>query len=464
MSKFRIEKDFLGNVRVPSDAYYGAETQRSLDNYKISGVSIGPSFIRHYAIIKKCAALANVKIGKLDPKIGNAIVKACDEITKGKLADQFTVDIFQSGAGTSVNMNLNEVIANRALEILGHKKGNYKIIHPNDHVNMSQSTNDTYHANIHLTVYAELHEHLIPTLESLKKALDKKAHEFAKVVKTGRTHLQDAVPITLGEEFSGYASSVQREIESIKRNSQGLLLVSLGGTAVGTGIESSKRYSNAVVAELRKYTKYDFKLGKNFFDIQQNQDEEEWVSSSLRDLSVALSKIANDFRLMTSGPISGFGDIVLPPVQPGSSIMPGKVNPSMAEMLNMVCFDVIGRDATTAFAAESGQLELNVYMPVISHNLLYSIRILTNAINTFTNRCVVGIKANKERMKKNVEMDMSLATALAPYIGYARAAKIARKAYKDRKSVKQVALEMKIMPEKELDKILNPKKLTKRKN
>ncbi len=461
MAKYRIEKDFLGSVRVPSEAYYGAETQRSLDNYKISGMTIGPSFIKHYAIIKRCAAVANMKIGKLDAKIGAAIVKACDEIIKGKLADQFTIDVFQSGAGTSVNMNLNEVIANRALEIMGHKKGNYKIIHPNDHVNMSQSTNDTYHANIHLTVYAELHEHLIPVLGLLQKALDKKAHEFAKVVKTGRTHLQDAVPMTLGEEFSGYASSVGRQMENVKRNSQGLLSVSLGGTAIGTGIEASRKYSNAVVGELRKYTKYDFKLGKNFFDIQQNQDEEEWVSSSLRDLAVSLSKIANDLRLLTSGPVSGFADIVLPAVQPGSSIMPGKVNPSMAEMLNMVCFDVIGRDATIAYAAESGQLELNVYMPLVSHSLLYSIGILTSAINTFTNRCIVGIKANKEKLKKNVEMDMSLATALAPYIGYARAAKIARKAYKEGKSVKQICLDMKIMPKKDLDKILNPEKLTK---
>ncbi|MFI5412876.1 MAG: lyase family protein, partial [Candidatus Micrarchaeales archaeon] len=338
------------------------------------------------------------------------------------------------------------------------------IIHPNDHVNMSQSTNDTYHANIHITVYAELNENLIPALESLHKALEKKAKEFAKIVKTGRTHLQDAVPMTLGEEFSGYASSVGREIENIKRNSQGLLLVSLGGTAVGTGIEASKKYSNAVIAEIRKYTKYDFKLAKNFFDLQQNQDEEEWVSSSLRDLAVSLSKIANDLRLLTSGPVSGFADIVLPAVQPGSSIMPGKVNPSMAEMLNMVCFEVIGRDATIAYAAESGQLELNVYMPLISHNLLYSIRILASAISTFTTRCIAGIKANKERLKKNVEMDMSLATALAPYIGYSRAAKIARKAYKEGKSVKQVCLEMKVMPAKDLNRILNPKGLTKRKN
>ena len=324
MTKFRIEKDFLGNVRVPYDSYYGPETQRSKDNYNISGLHMQPTFIRHYAIIKRCAALANMKLGKLDEKTGRAIVKACDEIIKGKLSDQFTIDVFQSGAGTSVNMNMNEVIANRALEILGHKRGNYKIIHPNDHVNMSQSTNDTYHANIHLTVYSELNKNLIPALESLHKALNKKAHEFANVVKTGRTHLQDAVPMTLGQEFSGYASSVDRQIENIRKSSRGLLQVSLGGTAVGTGIEASKKYSNAIISALRKYTGYNFKLAKNFFDMQQNQDEEGWVSSSLRDLAVALNKISNDLRLMTSGPISGFSDIILPPVQPGSSIMPAR--------------------------------------------------------------------------------------------------------------------------------------------
>ncbi len=460
---FRTERDFLGSVRVPSEAYYGAETQRSLNNYKISGMTMPSTFIRHYAIIKRCAAIANMRLGKLDGKAGKAIVAACDEVIRGKLADQFTVDIFQSGAGTSVNMNVNEVIANRALEIMGHKKGNYKIVHPNDHVNMSQSTNDTYHANIHLTVYSELVECLIPALVSLQKALDRKAGEFSRVVKTGRTHLQDAVPMTLGQEFSGYASSVKRQIENIRKSSQQLLFVSLGGTAVGTGIEASKRYSTVVVQELRKYTKYNFQLAKNFFDLQQNQDEEEWVSSSLRDLAVALNKIANDFRLMASGPVSGFADIILPPAQPGSSIMPGKVNPSFPEMLNMVCFDVIGMDSTIAYAAESGQLELNVYMPVISHELLYSIKILTNAVVTFTKRCVVGVKANTTRLRANVDKDISLATALAPYIGYARASMVARRAYSEGKSVKQICLEMKIMPPNELEKILDPKRLTKRK-
>ncbi len=463
MAKFRIEKDFLGGVKIPAEAYYGAETQRSMNNYDISGQSIPATFIRHYAMIKRSAALANMKLGKLNERKGRAIVRACDEIIKGKLAEQFNIDYFQSGAGTSVNMNLNEVIANRALEIIGSKKGDYRVIHPNDDVNMSQSTNDTYHACMHLTVYSELTEALLPALESLQKALDKKAHEFSNVVKTGRTHLQDAVPITLGQEFSGYASSVGRQIKNIKNSSDKLLDISLGGTAVGTGIEASKGYSYAVAGELRKYTKYRFRLARNFFDIQQNQDEEGWVSSSLRDLAVALNKISNDLRLMNSGPASGFGDITLPAVQPGSSIMPGKVNPSMAEMLNMVCFQVIGMDTTVSYCAESGQLELNVYMPLIAYDLLYSIRILSNAVNTFTTRCVAGIKANRERMGRNVSMDMSLATALAPFIGYERAAKIARKALKEGKSVKEVCMELKIMPERDLNRILNPRKLTRRK-
>lgn len=460
--KHRIENDSLGSVKVPSDAYYGPETARALENFQISGIKLSNDFIRSYAVIKRSAAITNMKLGKLNEKVGNAIVKACDEIINGKLADQFLIDVFQSGAGTSVNMNLNEVIANRATELLGGKKGNYKLVKPHDHVNMSQSTNDTYPTAVHLSIYRLLNDRLIPTLLVLEKALEKKSKEFSSVVKIGRTHLQDAVPITLGQEFSGYASSIARQITNIKRTSDSLLSIPLGGTAVGTGIEASPKYSKLVIQELNKYTKLNFRLSGNFFDNQQNQNEEEWVGSALRDLAIALSKIANDLRLLASGPTAGFGDIILPAVQPGSSIMPGKVNPSMPEMLNMVCFEVIGNDTAIAYAAESGQLELNVYMPIINYNLHYSIDILNNAVTAFTEKCVVGIKPNLGRIRLNLEMDISLATALAPYIGYAKAAKIARKAYKESKSVKQVCLEMKVMPEKELDKILNPKRLVKK--
>ncbi|MCL5429974.1 MAG: aspartate ammonia-lyase [Candidatus Marsarchaeota archaeon] len=462
MTKYRKEKDFLGTVNVPYNAYYGPETARTLDNYKISGIMVSGTFIKYYAILKRCAAVANMKTGKLDTKIGNAVVKACDDVIAGKLSDQFTIDVFQSGAGTATNMNVNEVIANRAIVLLKGKKGNYKMVNPHDHVNMSQSTNDTYPAVMHMTTYFMVRELLIPALRNLQNALSRKSKEFSAIVKTGRTHLQDAVPMTLGQEFSGYSSSISRQIDNMERSIGPLLVLSLGGTAVGTGIEASPEYSREVIKEINRYTHGSFKVAKNFFDIQQNQIEESWVSSALRDLAIELNKIANDLRLMNSGPVSGFGDIVLPAVQPGSSIMPGKVNPSMPEMLNMVCFEVIGNDTAIAYSAESGQLELNVYMPLIAYNLVYSIGILSNAINTFVKRCVVGIKANKKRLESNVERDMSLATALAPYIGYSKAAHIARKAYHENKTVKQVCLEMRIMPEKELDRILNPRKLVKK--
>ena len=461
MVRYRIEKDFLGRVKVPADVYYGAETERAKENFPISGMRVSKDFIKYYAIIKRSTALANIKIGKLDQKTGNAIVRACDEIIKGRFEDQFIVDVFQAGAGTSTNMNLNEVIANRAIEILGGKRGNYKLVHPNDKVNMSQSTNDTYHAAIHLSVYTLIKKELIPALILLEKSLYKKSKEFSRVIKVGRTHLQDAVPITLGQEFSGYASSTSRHKENISKASDPLLDMSLGGTAVGTGIEASKEYSKHAIAELNKYTGAKFRIGKNFFDIQQNLNEESLISSSLRDLAVALSRIANDLRLLSSGPNAGFGDIILPAVQPGSSIMPGKINPSVPEMFNMVCFEVIGNDATIALASESGQMELNVFMPIVAYNLVYSIKILSNAIRVLSKKCVSGIKANVDRLKANIEKDPSLATALAPYIGYSKASQIALKAHKENKTIKEVALEMKVMPEKELDKILDAKKLVK---
>ncbi len=461
MVRYRREVDFLGSVKVPYDAYYGSETQRTLNNFNISGIKVRPELITALAIIKRSAALANTKEGKLDKRISKAIVRACDEILKGKLSDQFIMDIFQSGAGTSTNMNVNEVVANRASEILGGKKGTYKIVHPNDHVNMSQSTNDTYHAAIHIATYFMINDRLIPAVSALEKALKKKAAEFKDDIKTGRTHLQDAVPITLGQEFSGYAYSVGLHERNLADASKVLLHLSLGGTAIGTGIETKKEYHRDVVKEINSYTKGHFVSASNFFGVQQNQNEELIASNAIRELAIALSKIANDLRLLNSGPAAGFSDIVLPAMLPGSSIMPGKVNPSIAELLNMVCFQVIGNDLTVSEAAEGGQLELNVFMPVIAYNLLYSIEILSRAINTFTDKCVKGIKSNSERMRHVVNKDMSLATALAPYIGYAKAAKIARKAYKEDKTVMQVCLEMKIMPKEKLKKILDPKRLVK---
>ncbi len=459
--KYRIERDFLGKVRVPANAYYGVETERAKENYQISGIMVPIPFIKNYAIIKKCAAIANMKIGKLDERRCTAIVRACDEVIKGRFDDQFVIDVYQSGAGTSVNMNVNEVVANRAIELLGGKKGDYKIVHPNDHVNMSQSTNDTYPAAMHLSVYSALRKELIPALGHLHSALLKKSAEFSKIVKIGRTHLQDAVPITLGQEFSGYASSLLRETKHIEEISEQLLYLPLGGTAVGTGIEASRKYSKEVINEIAKCTRVKYKSSKNFFDIQQNQNEEQWISSSLKDLAISLNKLGNDIRLMASGPVAGFSDILLPPPQPGSSIMPGKVNPSMPEMLNMVCFQIIGSDSVISNAAQSGQLELNVYMPLIMYNLLNSISILSKAVATFTDKCVLGIKANTKRIKANLDKDISVATALATYIGYSRAAEIAKKAKKESKSVKEVCMEMKLFDKKKLDKILDPRRLTK---
>ena len=459
MPRYRKERDVLGSVKVPTDAYYGSETQRAINNFPISGISLPNTFIRHYAMIKKAAALTHIKFGKLESKKGSAIVKACNELIAGMHAEQFTTDIYQAGAGTSVNMNLNEVIANRAIEILGGRKGNYKLVHPNDDVNMSQSTNDTFHACIHLTVYDELHNTLIPRLERLQKAFFKKAMDFRNIVKIGRTHMQDAVPMTLGEEFSGYASALERQIKSIKMISDALLDVSLGGTAVGTGIEAYKGYSKAVVKELRKISGVQLRSAHNFFDIQQNQIEELWVSGALRSLATLLNKISNDLRLLSSGPRSGLGEITLPPVQPGSSIMPGKINPSIPEMLIMVSLDVAGKDKENEEGALLGQLELNVYMPIIAYNLLYSIEILSKGVDVFRQKCVIGIKANEERIKQHIEENLSLATALAPHIGYSRAAAIARKALKENKTLRQVCLDQKLFTKEELKKILDSKAL-----
>ena len=459
MAGYREESDVLGSVKVPSNAYYGAETQRAVDNFPISGLRINSTFVKHYAIIKRAAALVNVSNGKLDRKIGGAIVDACDEIIEGKLSDQFVVDAFQAGAGTSTNMNLNEVIANRAIELLKGKRGDYRLVHPNDHVNMAQSTNDTYHANIHLTAYAMITKSLLPTLELLEKAFSAKAKEFSNDIKVGRTHLQDAVPMTLGQEFSGYAYALSVQKNNIERNAEYLLELSLGGTAVGTGIESYKGYSNSVVAEISKITGFKMKVAKNFFGVQQNQVEELAVSGSIRGLAALLIKIANDLRLLSSGPRAGMSDITIPPVQPGSSIMPGKINPSIPEMLDMVCFDVMGKDTSITYAAQSGQLELNVFMPVIAYNLLYSISLLTNAMNVFRKKCVTGIKANKANLKRHLDENLSLATALSEELGYTRAAQIARRAYKEGKTIKQVCLEMKVMKKQELDKLLDSKRL-----
>src|SRR3989344_4414244 len=456
---YRIEKDPLGEVKVPKDAYYGSWTQRAKENFQISGRRMPERFIKAYVVVKRSAALANMKIGKLDKKIGNAIVKACDELLSGKLMDQFVVDIFQAGAGTSVNMNVNEVLANRAIEILGGKKGDYKIVHPNDHVNMSQSTNDTFHTTTHIATYLAIDKELMPALNNLQKAFQDKAEEFKNIIKIGRTHLQEAAPVTLGFEFGAYGSAIGHSIKRVNSVNEALLELGIGGTAVGSSLNAGPEYVEAVLDELRRFTGVNWGKSKNFYNANQNQNVEDEISAAIKATEVAISKICSDLRLLTSGPRTGFGEIILPAVQPGSSAMPGKINPSMPEIVNMVCFQIIGNDAAVTEAAQAGQLELNVFMPVVANNLIYSTEILTNAVNTLVEKCIKGIKANEKRIKENLERNLSLSTALVPYIGYSKASEVAKKAYAEDKTIRQVCIEMKLFKEKELDKILDMRKM-----
>ncbi|MDE1810928.1 MAG: aspartate ammonia-lyase [Candidatus Micrarchaeota archaeon] len=455
----RIEHDVLGDVKVDADAYYGSETQRSLNNFQISGLRLQNELIYALANVKIAAAVSNVRLGKLDKKRGDAIVKAAKEVVLGKLDDQFVVGVFQAGAGTSTNMNVNEVIANRAIELLHGKKGDYSIVHPNDHVNMSQSTNDAFHSAIRIATMLSIKNKLIPSLARLNKALDRKSSEFGKVLKVGRTHLQDAVPMSLGQEFSAFSTAVFVEIERMNLAEEELQYLPIGGTAIGTGINTPKGYKESVIKEINRLTGCSFKNAKNFFYEIPDQSSEAFVSGLLRNVAIVLNKIANDLRLLTSGPSTGFGDIILPEVQPGSSIMPGKINPSVPEMVNMVCFEVIGNDSVVANAAQNGQLQLNVFTPLIAFKLLQSIEILSNAVDTLTTKCINGIRANEKLLRERLEHDMSIATALSPYIGYARAAEIARKSYHTGKTVRQICLDEKVMSRDKLDRILDPKNL-----
>ncbi len=454
--RYRNEKDVLGKVRVPADAYYGSETMRAYNNFQISGMKVSMDLIRAYLIVKSAAAAANMKAGKLDVRKGNAIIKACGILLSGKLSENFILDVFQAGAGTSINMNVNEVVANKAIELLGGKKGDYRIVHPNDDVNMSQSTNDSMPTAMRIAIFLKIRDTLLPELDRLAKAIGSKEKEFKSIVKLGRTHLQDAVPLTLGQEFSGYAYAVKSAIGYIEKANAKMTKLPIGGTAVGTGLNAGGKYRKAVIKELSKMARAKLSLGSTFGEMSNKLDELE-VSASLRECAVALNKFANDLRLLNSGPGGGISEIKLPEVQPGSSIMPGKINPSMAEMLNMVCFQVIGNDLAVNEAAGAGQLELNVYMPLIAFDLLFSIEILANGTRAFCEKSVKGIKANEIRIRKNLEGDLSIATALTPYIGYAKAAEIARRAFLEGKSVMQVCISMKIMDRKRLEKILDPK-------
>ncbi|MDE1865017.1 MAG: aspartate ammonia-lyase [Candidatus Micrarchaeota archaeon] len=455
----RIESDSLGKVSIPSGAYYGPVTQRAVENFPISGVQFHHGFIRAYAMIKRSAAVANVRLGGLDPKISKAIVKACDEIIAGKLADQFPVDVFQAGTGTSTNMNLNEVVANRALEIMHKRRGDYKTINPNDHVNMCQSTNDTFQCAINIAAHIAIEERLVPALAEYERAMARKAREFSRIVKTGRTHLMDAVPVTLGQEFSGY--SVEREMRLIRAASDELLKLHIGGTAVGTGLNSYPKYPPLFLKELKNVSGHSFKKARNNFEMTQNLPAIAETSSALRQLSIKLIKTMNDLRLMSSGPHTGIGEIILPAVQPGSSIMPGKVNPSMPEALTMVCFRAIGNDSTILMCAQGGQFELNIFGPIAAHCLLESIETLSNSLVVVTKRCITGIKPNRKRLEYYFEHNSEIATALSPLLGYSKTAKLVKEAERNGMSIRELVIREKLLSKKELDEALSQSRLTK---
>jgi len=459
-TRFRMEHDFLGDREVPADAYYGVQTLRGAENFPITGLPLHPALIRAMGIVKKAAALANRDTGHLDPKLADAIARAADDVIAGKLDAQFIVDPIQGGAGTSINMNANEVIANRALELLGHPKGKYEVISPNSHVNMAQSTNDAFPVGIHLAAL-DLGQKLVAELQRLHDAFAAKEQEFHGIIKMGRTHLQDAVPIRLGQEFGAYRRVIGRDLERIRGTGKMLVEVNMGATAVGTGLNADPAYIEAAVKYLAELSGFPIVGAADLVDATQNTDSYTEVSAALKVCMMNLSKIANDLRLMASGPRCGLGELNLPARQPGSSIMPGKVNPVMAEVVNQVAFQVIGNDQTICLASEAGQFELNVMEPVLVFNLLQSISIMTNAFVVFRKFLVEGLTANADRMKAYVDNSVGVITAINPHVGYETAAKIAREAILSGKPVRELVLRDKILTAAQLDAILDPFEMTK---
>jgi len=455
----RVERDALGEREVPADAYYGIQTLRAVENFPISGLKAHPAFIVATAQVKLAAAQANMALGRLEKTIGNGIVSAAREVIAGRFHDQFVVDVYQAGAGTSHNMNANEVLANRALEILGDVRGNYSRLHPNDHVNMSQSTNDVFPTAMRLATLA-LTRPLLQALEGLEAALRDRAHAFDHVVKAGRTHLQDATPIRVGQEFGGYATAVAAHRAAIVEACGPLRAIGLGGTAVGTGLNSHPDYRRLVTAALVEITGEPLVPAPDPFDAMQSMRLFAGLSGALRNLALDLTRIANDLRLLASGPRTGLAEIILPAVQPGSSIMPGKVNPVLAEALNMVCFQVIGYDLTVAMATQAGQLELNVMMPVIAHSLFQSVEILARGITAFTTRCVAGIQVDVERCRRYAEETVALATALSPRIGYERAAAVAKESWTTGRTIREVVVARGLLTQAEAAEVLDPRRLT----
>lgn len=455
----RTEKDFLGTKEVPEDVYYGIQTLRAAENFPITGYRIHKELILAMAMVKKAAALANTEVGRLYSGLGEIIVQVTDEILAGKWHDQFIVDPIQGGAGTSINMNMNEVIANRGLELLGKEKGDYFHLSPNSVVNMAQSTNDSFPTAIHIAVLSLLNK-LLETLRNMSSVLRKKAEEFDNVIKMGRTHLQDAVPVRLGQEFNAYNRVLDRDIERIEKTKEHLFEVNMGATAVGTGLNANPSYIKSVVSHLKEISGFPLTNAEHLVDATQNTDAYTEVSASLKVCMINMSKMANDLRLMASGPRAGFSEIRLPARQPGSSIMPGKVNPVMPELINQVAFQVIGNDHTICLASEAGQLELNVMEPVLVFNLLQSISIMDNAFRVFTENCLEGIEANKEKLAKDVEESIGIITAVNPHLGYEAAARIAREAMESGESVRDLCLKYDVLSEEELNVILDPFEMT----
>lgn len=457
----RKEKDSMGDMQIPDDAYYGAQTQRAVENFPISGITISKSMIQALGKIKRSAAIVNHELGLLDDDRKNAIVQAADEIIEGKLDSQFPVDIYQTGSGTSSNMNCNEILSNRASEIMGGKIGAKDPVHPNDHVNLGQSSNDVIPTAIHIAANTMLEEELIPALQNLANELDKKATAFSDIVKIGRTHLQDATPITLGQEFSGYAQMVKNGIKRIQ-NAQGFLSeLALGGTAVGTGINTKIQFGTYMAKEITRFTGITFVEASNHFEAQGAQDAAVETSGALKTVAVSLSKIANDIRWLGSGPRAGLGELILPAVQPGSSIMPGKTNPVICEAMIQACAQVIGNDLAITIGGQGGVFELNLMLPLIAHNLTNSITILSNGTIVFTEKLIIGLKANKEKCAGYIEGSLAMCTSLAPVIGYDKAADIAYKAYNSGKTVREIAIEENVLDKDKLNELLDPLSMTK---
>jgi len=457
--EYRIETDSMGEMKVPVDKYYGAQTARSLMNFKIGGEKFPPEFIRALAIVKKASALTNKELGILAQEKAELIVKAADEIIEGKLNDHFPLVIWQTGSGTQTNMNVNEVIANRAIEMAGGVMGSKKPIHPNDDVNKSQSTNDAFPTAMHISAVEEIHRKLIPMVKKLRDALQQKAGEFNDIIKIGRTHLMDATPLTLGQEFSGYAQQLTNGLERIEACLPRLYEIPLGGTAVGTGLNSHPEYAEKVAQKISEITGKPFKTARNKFESMAGKDAMVELHGVLKTIAASLMKIANDIRWLASGPRCGIGEINIPENEPGSSIMPGKVNPTQSEAMTMVCAQVFGNDVTVNFAGASGNFELNVFMPVIIFNVLQSIKLLADASESFADNCVVGITPNYERIKMHLDNSLMLVTALNPVIGYDNAAKVAKKAHKEGKTLKEAAVELGLLTPEKFDEVVNPEKM-----